>query len=258
MQKKTNVQPAPDLTRARTAFAVIERELIDEEEHFISQLFVTDVPDNIDRQQIKEAIDKTGRVYGVEGRRWVNHTILPFDRWPDVVRNEYDTKGTELGVQFDDLDAEARGEKRVTLRMEKALHSLLTRQAYEMELSFNDFCLVALEWVVSEVDLSGLRKQTKTSSIARRMETSSIPQRDAMRALYRLHQGNKDACIKGWIQLYKANLVAVGRNPERYPPDTYAPQLWSDGQNKQWLTDKVSDTVMEIIREFASKSGESN
>jgi hypothetical protein len=216
---------------------VIERELIDDAESQIVRLVITDIPAGVDRAVTKATIDRSGRYFGRDNRKWVDHTVKFAADCSDAVREQIEL-GTVDEVTFEELEDEAHGEKRVTLRIPKPLFADLTYQANRHSVSFNELCIAAL----SQIPENLLIVQPTSGTIVR------IPQRDAMRALYQIHSGNKSRCIQGWIALYKQGVVAIGKHPDLHPPDIYSPQLWNDGERKGWLTDRIPAEIVAFVR----------
>ena len=113
-------------------WGVVHRVLHDGGEDRILRLRITGVPENMTRESLRLALAAAGRVYGDGGRAWGNHAILPRDEW-----TEHEGDPAEI-LSYADLKDEAKGEKRVTLRIPIGLHTALVRVARGK--SFNQFC----------------------------------------------------------------------------------------------------------------------
>lgn len=62
-----------------------------------------------------------------------------------------------------------------------------------------------------------------------------MTQRDKMRELFRLHQGDKATVIRAYAEAEQAGEVDRVRNASGYGTEQYARALWSDGEKKGWL-----------------------
>ena len=136
---------------AATEWGVVYRVLDDDVEHALLRLHIMDVPIEVDKPQIKKALERAGRTYG-EGRYlWGNHSVLPHDRWPLMYMGQSDEPAEE--ITYADLLDEGNGERRVTLRLPVGLHAALVKSASGASASLNQFCLQALAAAVT-YDLS--------------------------------------------------------------------------------------------------------
>ena len=117
-------------------WGVVHRVLHEDGEDRFLQLRITGVPEGIERGKIKRALELAGRVYGEGSRPWGNYQILPREDW--IERD----KDPSEAIPYSELMDEAKGEKRVTLRIPIGLHTALVRAAQGK--SFNQFCIDAL------------------------------------------------------------------------------------------------------------------
>lgn len=127
-------------------WGVLHRIATDDGETRRLRLRLRDVPESKGRKDIKLALERAGRVYGEGAIPWGNHTVLPRDEWLDL-----DNEATETLTYADLLD-EARGEKRVTVRLPIGLHAQLVKTAGTK--SFNQFVTETLATAIGYEDES--------------------------------------------------------------------------------------------------------
>lgn len=132
-----------DDTRAHD-WGVLHRILTDDGETRRLRLRLRDVPEGKGRKEIKAALERAGRVFAEGAVAWGNHAVLPRDEWLDL-----DTEPAET-LTFTDLLDEARGEKRVTVRLPVGLHAQLVKTAGAK--SFNQFVTDTLAEAIGYAD----------------------------------------------------------------------------------------------------------
>jgi hypothetical protein len=124
-----------------TDWGVLHRVVQDDDEHHLLCLVITSVPEKVGKQELQEALEKAGRVYGESSYPWGNHRVLPRQRWPQDWDVEHENQQVAT-LRFSDLLDEASGEKRVTLRLPIGLHAALVKASEGR--SFNQFCVDTL------------------------------------------------------------------------------------------------------------------
>lgn len=112
-------------------WGVLHRIFTEEGETRRLRLRLRDVPEGKGRKEIKVALERAGRVFSEGAIPWGNHAVLPRDEWLDLDTDLTDT------LTYTDLLDEARGEKRVTVRLPIGLHAQLVKAAGGK--SFNQF-----------------------------------------------------------------------------------------------------------------------
>ena len=226
---------------AGRAYAIVERFLDDEEEKLGEvDFFITEVPDDVTREMVKHALVKAKRVVG----RLTDHGDLrpplattsrcfTSDKWPFDLKMQYCTASTE--ITYDDLLAEANGERKETLRIPIELHDTLASLAKHEGLSLSEYCLKAY-W--QRIFVLKVRMPSKLSH------------RDAMRALYRICGDDKEAIVNGWVRLHELKLVSIKKGPGTKDPRPYAQQLYHDALNKNnWHRNHVNDSIVQVVRD---------
>lgn len=174
-------------------WGVVHRVLHDEGEDRILRLRITGVAEGVTQEKIRLMLAAAGRVYGEGNRAWGNHQILPRDEWTDRESDPAET------LSYADLQDEAKGEKRVTLRIPIGLHAALVRAARRK--SFNQFCCdtlgaaigsaeESLEAAVPRLAATWSENETETRAKINRMASVSRADPSALRARYAAHLGN--------------------------------------------------------------------
>ena len=128
-----------------TDWGILHRITQDAADHFFLRLRITEVPTGTTRQALKEALERAGRTYSEGPYLWGNHSLAPQEQWPANIREDYTADAVDSLTHGDLLD-EAKGEKRVTLRLPIGLHAILVKAAGEK--SFNQFCIDTLSVAV--------------------------------------------------------------------------------------------------------------
>src|SRR3954454_23900521 len=124
-----------------TRWGVFHRVLQEETEHHVLKLVIADVPDAVEKEALKEALEKAGRTYGEGPYLWGNYRLLPRAEWSEEAAPDPAGEPMET-VTYADLLDEANGEKRVTLRLPIGLHAALVKAADGR--AFNQFCVNTL------------------------------------------------------------------------------------------------------------------
>jgi Rho termination factor, RNA-binding domain len=132
---------AQESTRQPTDWGVLHRVLQEDEEHHLLRLLIIGIPEQVGREELKEALEKAGRSYGEGPYRWGNYRLLPRSQWPPELAGGPEGEPLE-SLTYSDLLDEANGEKRVTLRLPIGLHAALVKASEGR--SFNQFCVNTL------------------------------------------------------------------------------------------------------------------
>jgi hypothetical protein len=111
---------------------VLHRILLEDQEHRVLRLRIRDVPAGVGQRETQTALERAGRTFGDGAFLWGNHSILPQDAWQELERAAAET------ISYADLLDEAKGEKRITLRLPVGLHAAAVKAAGGK--SFNQFC----------------------------------------------------------------------------------------------------------------------
>lgn len=125
-------------------WGVLHRILTDDGETRRLRLRLRDVPEGKGRKEIKTALERAGRVFAEGAVAWGNHTVAPRDEWLDLDAETAET------LTYADLLDEARGEKRVTVRLAIGLHAQLVKAAGGK--SFNQFVTDTLAGAIGYTD----------------------------------------------------------------------------------------------------------
>src|SRR3954452_25279568 len=73
-----------DPTRpAGTRWGVFHRVLQEAAEHHLLRLVIADVPETVEKEALKEALEKAGRTYGEGPYLWGNYRLLPRAEWSE-------------------------------------------------------------------------------------------------------------------------------------------------------------------------------
>jgi len=222
------------------AYAVVERNWEDEEEHYGHvKLIISDIPEDTPRDDVKAAVTKAKRTcpdtdhFDLEdGTSWKNRTLLPADKWHDCpeIEKHFVSHWHVDRISYEDLLMEADGKCKLTLRVPIDLRDRLLNMAADDKQELDDYCIdVLAKYAVAPSELS---------------------HRDAVRALYRIYGDDKDAIIKGWVRLFELELIRIKKNPTNKPARIYAQQLYQDAvsMNRNWIEGLVEDSIVQTVR----------
>ncbi|HEY3329772.1 MAG TPA: hypothetical protein VGK19_07120 [Capsulimonadaceae bacterium] len=225
-------------TKNPNAYAVMHRIFDFDRDMSTPDLFITNVPRHVTKSEVKDNLDKAQRVFGEIAagtsvkRPWQNYTVQGVDEWDFYTC--YDLENDlKPQITYDDLQLEAKGERKVTLRLPVAVCLDLEELADEVAQDLNAYCVDVL---------------SRHSKLGR--DSTELSHRDAMRALYQIYGGDRESVVQGWVKLFELNLVRIKKNSSGNPPMVYSQLLFQDGiSKKKWLVNPVSDTTMEIVKD---------
>lgn len=107
----------------------------------IPQLFIEDVPEEIEEGELRSLLTKAGYQFGEFGIPWANHYLAPQDKWKDEVVGAYERGDVDV-ISYDDI-APKEEIRRVTVRIPVELHEKLKKYSAEQNLSLNTIILQA-------------------------------------------------------------------------------------------------------------------
>lgn len=107
----------------------------------IPQLFIEDVPEEIEGGELRSLLTKAGYQFGEFGIPWANHYLAPQDKWKDEVVGVYKS-GDVKTISYNDI-APQEEIRRVTVRIPVELHEKLKKYSNEQNLSINTIILQA-------------------------------------------------------------------------------------------------------------------
>ena len=158
----------------KSAYIIFRRMVVDDESVDYDDdpsFFVTSVPGNVTRQDVKRAIELARLPeceFSTDNKKpWVNYTIQPYENWSNEaklsfgLRYQKDAGGLEYHykrVTWEELDEEARGEKRLTLRIDRELYNLAATHAASNRKSVNEVCAIALRAFFAKTETEGIAK----------------------------------------------------------------------------------------------------
>jgi hypothetical protein len=107
----------------------------------IPQLFIENVPEEIEGGELRSLLTKAGYQFGEFGIPWANHYLAPQDKWKDEVVGVYKS-GDVKTISYNDI-APQEEIRRVTVRIPVELHEKLKKYSNEQNLSINTIILQA-------------------------------------------------------------------------------------------------------------------
>jgi len=122
-------------------WAVIHHIHVSTPHQHIPQLFIENVPEDVEEGELRSLITKAGYQFGEFGIPWANHYLAPQDKWKDEVVGVYKT-GDVKTISYNDI-ATQEEIRRVTVRIPVELHEKLKKYSIEQNLSINTIILQA-------------------------------------------------------------------------------------------------------------------
>jgi len=107
----------------------------------IPQLFIENVPEEIEGGELRSLLTKAGYQFGEFGIPWANHYLAKEEDWKDEVVGVYKS-GDVKTISYNDI-APQEEIRRVTVRIPVELHEKLKKYSNEQNLSINTIILQA-------------------------------------------------------------------------------------------------------------------
>jgi hypothetical protein len=107
----------------------------------IPQLFIEDVPEEIEEGELRSLLTKAGYQFGEFGIPWASHYLAKEEDWKDEVVGVYKS-GDVKTISYNDI-APQEEIRRVTVRIPVELHKKIKKYSAEQNLSLNTIILQA-------------------------------------------------------------------------------------------------------------------
>ncbi|BDI30555.1 hypothetical protein CCAX7_26060 [Capsulimonas corticalis] len=173
------------------------------------ELFVTNVPQDLEYQIVKDTIEQAGYFFGDSGVRWGNYQIVPDKDWITGWEHEF-TYPNKTKISYDELLEQSKIEKRITLRLPPIIHNYLAYSASLTNSSLNQL----ITEILGDWQQDKMRAQVNRFEISVRHEIQSYMNyleaislggpRDDLRAhrdaIMNAYDAYKDACRGANIQ----------------------------------------------------------